>query len=192
VAATAIVATVMAVFRNHESDQQPDLPAALADAPDLHMVDATILQYGEDGNLSYRLAAKTIRHFEADGLTRLNSADLLVQNSDEPPWRIAAEEGEIRITPAGEQHAEEVVLLRENVRMEQKYPDGRFVRVETPSIDYYPDRQYAETSRNVMIDTDVGRTMAVGLQGELRRGLLNLFSSDTERVHTIVLRRQFR
>ena len=57
---------------------------------------------------------------------------------------------------------------------------------------YYPDRQYAETSRNVMITTDVGRTKAAGLQGELQQGLIRLFSNERERVHTIVLRSQFR
>jgi hypothetical protein len=43
-----------------------------------------------------------------------------------------------------------------------------------------------------MIDTDVGRTKAAGLQGELQQGLFRLFSSERERVHTIVLRPQFR
>ena len=64
--------------------------------------------------------------------------------------------------------------------------------MRTPALYLYPDRQYAETDQDVIIDTDVGRTKAVGLQGDLQQGLLNLFSSADQRVHTIVLLGQFK
>lgn len=180
----------MYVSSSPEEAEVATLPDALADAPDLHMMAASINQYREDGSLNYRLTAAQIRHFDSEAVTRLQTADLMISHATQPPWLIQAEQGDIHKRPIDDR-IEEVVFLSENVKMAQEYPDGRFVRIETPSIYYYPDRQYAETSQNVIIDTDVGRTMAVGLQGELRKGLLYLFSSDEERVHTIVLRRQF-
>jgi LPS export ABC transporter protein LptC len=189
-AATVLVVGILHLSSTSEDPVGSTLPDALADAPDLHMVAAQITQYREDGSLNYRLTAAQIRHFESDAITRLQAADLLINHENQPPWLIQADQGDIH-KERNNDKLEEVVFLSDNVQMAQEYPDGRFVRVATPSIYYYPERRYAETSQNVIIDTDVGRTMAVGLQGELQKGLLNLFSSDEERVHTIVLRRQF-
>jgi hypothetical protein len=43
-----------------------------------------------------------------------------------------------------------------------------------------------------MIDTNAGRTRAIGLTADLDAGLLKLSSDRKERVHTIVLPGQFR
>ena len=185
------------------SSDQPkpaaQLPDALNDSPDLLMASANILRYRPDGSLSYRLAARQIRHFDAQPITRLDTAHLLLMDqADEPPWDVNAGAGNITRQPepsaqsGASAQSEEVVFLHDDVEMAQENPDGSFIRLQTPSIYYYPDRQYAETSQNVMIDTDVGRTKAAGLQGELQHGLIRLFSSEQVRVHTIVLRPQFR
>jgi lipopolysaccharide export system protein LptC len=66
------------------------------------------------------------------------------------------------------------------------------VKLTTDALYVYPDRRYAETDRPVMIDTNSGRTTAVGLKGDLSRGLLQLFSAADAKVHTIVLPDQFK
>ena len=76
--------------------------------------------------------------------------------------------------------------------MAQQFPDGRSFELRTPSITLYPDREYAETDQDVMITTHAGRTTAVGLQGNLNQGLLQLSSNDERRVHTILLPDQFK
>lgn len=193
ICAGLLVMIVLVVFDSAEEFTSSQLPAELADAPNLLMATATILQYREDGTLNYRLAASQIRHFDAENITRLRDANLhLIDSEGKPPWDIEANSGEIRQHLVPGRPAEEVVYLKDQVEMTQENPDGSFIRVQTPSIDYYSERQYAETTQNVMIDTDVGRTKAIGLQGELQQGLLKLFSSEEERVHTIVLRNQFR
>ena len=191
--AALVVAIVLVIVTSKDQPPGAELPAALADAPSLHMAQATIVQYREDGTLSYRLIASELRHFDESATAHLRDADLHVINeAGDPPWDITARYGSIKRQTSPEAGIQDVVHLRDQVKMEQRYPDGRFVRLETPAIYYYPERQYAETSRDVMIDTDVGRTRAVGLEGELQKGLLRLFSNDEARVHTIVLRSQFR
>ena len=64
--------------------------------------------------------------------------------------------------------------------------------IRSPAFYIYPERQYAETDEDVMIDTEVGRTSAHGMEGDLARGLLKLFSNTDARVHTIVLPDQFK
>ena len=167
-------------------------PPELTDEPDLYMEDATITQYQEDGSLKYQLVAAEIRHFEAAQITRLITPSLKMHSPGKPPWNVSASYGYIRQRALPSGSHEEVVFLRENVLLEQKYDDGQQVKLVSPSMYLYPDRQYAETDQDVMIDTDVGRTQAIGMKGDLQRGLLNLFSRSDQRVHTIVLPKQFK
>ena len=64
--------------------------------------------------------------------------------------------------------------------------------MSSPQLYIYPDRQYAETDQAVMIDTNAGRTKAVGLAAYLDRSVLELSSNETQRVHSIVLPYQFK
>lgn len=168
-----------------------ELPAALAGEPDVYMRDATITQYAATGRVKYRLASTRLRYFERDALTRLIDPDLWLYNETQQPWQIRAAHGYVRQSTL-RREAEEVIFLRDRVVVSQRYADGRHIRMRSPALYLYPDRQYAETDQDVMIDTDVGRTKAVGLQGDLQRGLLTLFSSADQRVHTIVLPGQFK
>lgn len=168
-----------------------EFPEELRGEPDLYMRDALITEFDADGSMKYQLASQQIRHFEIDQLTRLTNPKLSLYNPTQPPWQISSEHGYIRETQSF-QAREEVVFLRENVELKQVYADGRHLRLRSPALYLYPEREFAETDQDVMIDTDVGRTKAVGLKGDLQRGSLNLFSSAAQRVHTIVLPNQFK
>ncbi|MCZ6618242.1 MAG: LPS export ABC transporter periplasmic protein LptC [Gammaproteobacteria bacterium] len=168
------------------------LPAELADEPDLYMEEAIITQFRKDGALKYRLAAREIRHFEPEKVTRLLAPELTLYSLENPPWHLASVRGNIRQNSTRSGDAEEVVQLRELVTVRQEFADGRYMNLHGASLDLYPDRQYAETDQDVMIDTQVGRTRAVGLEAYLERGLIKLSSTAQQRVHTIVLPGQFK
>ncbi len=181
------------VFAQFDEDPgTSELPAELRDEPDLYIEEAVITQFREDGTLKYRLTSEQIRHFESDKMTRLHLPELDLYNADNPPWHLASVRGYIRegTTPSGE--TEEVVYLRESVTVRQQFEDGRYTTLHCSSLYLYPDRQYVETDQDVMIDTEVGRTRAVGLKANLERGLLRLSSTAEQRVHTIVLPGQFK
>jgi lipopolysaccharide export system protein LptC len=176
-----------------QTDSIPAEPVkALPDAPDLYMEDARITQYGEDGVVQYRLDSSTIRHFDRENLTRLEAPTFELKRADASPWFVRSAHGYIRYRTQSPPPQEEVVFLRDNVELEQRAADGEFVKLTTDAMYVYPDRRYAETDRPVMIDTNSGRTTAVGLQGDLGRGLLKLFSAGDAKVHTIVLPDQFK
>jgi lipopolysaccharide export system protein LptC len=125
-------------------------------------------------------------------VTYLRRPDLTLFDPPDPPWRITAQRGTIHNANQTDRTAEEQVVLQEDVEMEQRYDDGRHYVLVTPSITIYPERQYAETTQDVMITTHAGRTKAVGLKGDLDQGLLTLFSSNEKRVHTVILADQFK
>lgn len=163
----------------------------LSDEPDLYMEDAVITQYQDDGTLRYELASSRVRHYQDRDLTRLDTPDLQMHQTDHPPWSARADEGEIRYQATRGNVLEEVVYLHHNVYLEQTRGE-RFISLRSDDLTIYPQRQYAETDQAVMIDTNTGRTKAVGLAADLERSVLQLSSNETQRVHSIVLPFQFK
>lgn len=160
--------------------------------PDLMIEDAIITQYRETGAVKYLLRSPWIEHHQQQALTYLTDPDLELHDDPAPPWRVTARRGTIRNVAERSTPGKEEVLLEDDVLMIQTYPDGRRYEMRTPSITIYPEREYAETSQDVMITTHAGRTRAVGLNGSLDQGMLYLFSNDEQRVHTIILPDQFK
>jgi lipopolysaccharide export system protein LptC len=191
----AVVAALFVAFawllQPTAEDAPTPAPGDGADEPDLLMEDTTITQYNEDGSLRYRLAALSIRHFEQDDVTRLDAPALEMHRPPEPPWSLAARTGAIRSEPRADGEREEQVQLEEDVRVERRSGE-RFVTLTTDALDVWPERRYAATDRAVMIDTNAGRTLAVGLTADLTAGRFRLSSDETQRVHTTVLPSQFR
>lgn len=178
-----------------EPFEAPVPPAPITrpdDDPDLTLEDALITRFRASGRLKYRLRSPLIEHFDAQALTRVESPDLELHSEPDPPWHMTAHHGTITNATGADGQTEERVLLDEDVRIEQRFEDGRQFELRTPSATVFPDRQYAETDRDVMITTHVGRTTGVGLQGDLDRGLVHLFSDGDQRVHTILLPDQFK
>jgi lipopolysaccharide export system protein LptC len=160
--------------------------------PDIYGHGVKFTQLRNDGSTQYELTASAIRQFQDDGLTSMVSPSLKAHNPEQPPWDIRSNHGYIRGAQREGGEKEEVVYLREEVLLEQKNPESGFITMRSEAMYFYPDRQYAETDQAVMIDTQVGRTRAGGMQAYLDTGLLNLMSNRTQRVHTIVLPEQFK
>lgn len=191
-AATFVVVVIVTMTALRErTETRVDSPPTSANQPDLYMQGSRIIQFDADGSERYRLTADQIRHFTSDDTTRLEQPALTVHRPDEPPWSVRAKHGYIRPRVLPGRTREEVVYLRNDVVLEQR-DDKHRVTLTTEALYVYPERRFAETDRAVMIETDAGRTMAVGLAGDLGTGVLELSSNDSQRVHTIVLPNQFK
>jgi len=169
----------------------PETTEALLETPDLIMTGAEIYQYRGTGTLEYVLSADEIRHFDPQAVTRLNAPRLTLYAEGEAPWQGEAAFGYLRraTTGAGE---EDLVFLRQDVRLEQHRPDGSHLTLAAPSLYLYPERQYAVTEQDVMIDSRVGTTRAEGMQADLKSGFVRLTSRQDSPVHTILLPDQFK
>jgi lipopolysaccharide export system protein LptC len=165
-------------------------PAAPQTEPDFIMEGAEVSQFGTDGLLQYRLRADEIRHFENDSLTRMVEPRLMLHQGDDAPWQVRARTGTLHRPDPG--LGEERVSLEEDVVIEHALPGGERVSLSTQALILYPDRQYAETDRDVMIDSHIGRTTASGLKGDLGLGTISLHSTRDAPVHTVLQPEHFR
>ena len=187
----AVIALYFARQPDTGVDDTPDSTEVDA-GPDIYASGVTFDQLRPDGRLHYRLNASEISQYNADNLTRMSEPLLHLLNPGQQPWDIEARRGYLRKQAASEGTDEDVVFLRESVTMTQLHPTNGRITLRGEAFYIYPDRQYAESSQSVMIDTEVGRTRAAGLRADLASGVLSLKSSDEQRVHTIVLPEQFK
>lgn len=162
-------------------------PPELAGEPDIYMESAVINQFQGDGTLQYRLAAQQVRTFDADRHTLLIGPDFSLYSPTAPPWRVSARRGDLHGLRDG---ADGVLVLSGEVVLHQTDPERGFTTVRTAELRVHPDPRYAETERDVMIETEAGRTFAQGLKADLERRILNLQADADGPVHTIVLPEQ--
>lgn len=162
-------------------------PPELAGEPDIYMESAVINQFQDDGTLQYRLAAQQVRTFDADRHTLLISPDFSLYSPTAPPWRVSARRGDLQGLPDG---ADGVLVLSGEVVLHQTDPERGFTTVRTAELKVHPEPRYAETERDVMIETEAGRTFAQGLKADLEHRILNLQADADGPVHTIVLPEQ--
>lgn len=163
--------------------------------PDLRLGGATITEFGADGRLRYHLDAKAMARYENSEETLLGSPSLRINpESGGAPWDVESTDGAIRQITRKDGTAETIVLLRRGVVLKQlDQKTGRVaMTIRSEAIDLFPERQFAKSDTDVMIDSDVGRTLAIGMEGDLKTGQLRLASKPERPVHTIVLPTQFK
>lgn len=166
------------------------LPADLADEPDLFIEDGVISQYQEDGSLNFRLHSRRITQFERGREDRDDVAELvqprleLHGSGQAEPWHVRAARGDLRTTalPTGD---EQQLDLHGEVVLRQEQ-GGAFTEVRTSLLTLYPQRQFAQTDQPVTIASETGRASAAGLQADLQSGEMKLLSSPSQRVAIVV------
>jgi LPS export ABC transporter protein LptC len=177
------------------ADPDPELPTP-GEEPDLRLGNATITEYSETGEVRYRLDAEAMARYENQEETLLGGPRLRIQAQTDggSPWDVVAQDGAIRPVTREEGKPENIVLLRRSavLRQLEQDSDRPLLTIRSEAIDLFPERQFAKSTTDVMIDSDVGRTYATGMEGDLKSGKL-LLSSEPERpVHTIILPAQFK
>lgn len=163
--------------------------------PDLRLGGATITEFGSDGQLRYHLNAEAMARYENSEETLLGAPNLRINpDAGGAPWDVESSDGAIRQLTKSDGTTETIVLLRRGVVLKQlDEQTGRpAMTIRSEAIDLFPERQFAKSDTDVMIDSDVGRTLAIGMEGDLKTGQLRLASEPARPVHTIVLPTQFK
>lgn len=152
--------------------------------PDTYMLNASIMQYDDRGELQHEIKASRFTHFPVTDITAIFLPMIsLTEKPGESPWEFRADEGRI-LTPNGER--EQVVELWDNVHATRSGVSGRAVSLRTENLTLYPDRDYAETDAKVHIRSRAGRTTAVGMKAFFNQDRFIFFSRDGDQVVTVL------
>lgn len=176
--------------------------ASGSDEPDVYMENAKVRQFDAAGNLRYQLTAQQITHFSSPRHTLMTRPSLTLVRADGPPWLASADRGEMNYADNGaaahvvkqgplaresnaESMTDETVELAQHVVL-SRAAGTQFIRVTTDQLTIKPTERTAHTDAAVLIVTNTGRTIAVGMEGELESEHLRLFSDPRQRVTTLV------
>ena len=145
--------------------------ATSADVPkaSTYMLNTDTRQFDEQGQLSYRLTSDRSEHFTATQHFILEKPRITSFQGDARPWTLESDSGVVEKKQGS-------TLLTGNVVGHHFRNDGATITLETPSLLFYPEKQYAESDKTVTISIPGANTSGVGLKADLKSGQYELLS----------------
>jgi len=152
--------------------------------PDVYMTNASLTQFDTKGTIHHRIQASKFTHYPATDITTLMKPIITLYEDEGPPWNIKSHAGRIMPATTGTDSSLE---LWDSVLIERNHSDGEFINIRSENLTVLPEQDYAETDQTVIIDDNTGRTIASGMKAYLTPGRFLFYSSDKQRVSTIIL-----
>ncbi len=141
-----------------ESVERPNFGGDGVDRYDYFLRDFRNTVHDVEGRPSRVLAAKEMRHYPHDDSTRLDAPRLTLYNANGERWRVAAASG--KLSGDGQ-----LLVLEGGVEIERPDAHGRpGVRIETPDLMVYPERNIAETGAEIRVQSGANWMVAKGMR----------------------------
>ena len=102
-----------------------------------------VKKFDKQGNVTQRLYTPQLTHIPKGDQNRFTEPRVTLYNNGESPWYISSKEG-------FSQKGGEKIQLLGSVVIQQPISTGGEHRILTESLDYYPQKQYAETEKSVL------------------------------------------
>ena len=170
----AVIAALFAAvgYWNISPERFLDKPVVPVDdtAIDYYAINAHSLQFLPDGKLQYELTSDKVEHLQASEVTLMTKPDMQIFRGTPFPWHVQSERGEVN--PDGTQ-----VELIDSVRVARTDEKNRTTIITTTRMTVFPQKEYAQTDRDVRIDGAGGVTTGKGMKAYLKDGRMDLLSN---------------
>ena len=137
---------------------------------DYYAINTHTVQFTPAGTRQYEMTADKVEHMKASEITYVTSPDLQMYRGTVYPWHIQSVRAEVN--PDGTQ-----VELIEKVRVARTDEKNRATIITGPRMTVFPQKQYAQTERDVRIEAAGGVTTATGMKAYLNDSRMNLLSN---------------
>jgi len=168
-----LVATLV-FFLGAGGDFQQQKPkeriSKVGQVPDFFISRSMSQVFNTTGELHYTVEATRTDHFENVTTTTFAKPLIEMYRHGEKAWQISSVDG------SAYNQGERIELRKDVVIKELQDAPGPLT-LETPALDYFPDREYAETNQAVIIRTGKDRTNAIGMKAYLDKDQLQLLST---------------
>jgi lipopolysaccharide export system protein LptC len=174
IALFSVIAALLAAvgYWNISPERFLEQPVASVDesAIDYYALNARSVQFLPDGKLQYEMTADKVEHMMASEVTLLTKPDLQMYRGTAFPWHIQSVTAEVN--PDGTQ-----VELIDKVRVARTDEKKRETIITGPRMTVFPQKQYAQTDRDVRIQAAGSVTTATGMKAYLNDSRMNLLSN---------------
>ena len=129
---------------------------------DYFIRDIKTITLGPNGQPTQTLQAAAIRHFRADGGTKLQQPMLLMHPETGPPWHLTAANGHLSVT------GDELILAGPVQITRAESPTTAPVQLDTQNVRIQTQQHYLETPEPVQVVSAAHHIQAIGMQAWLQ------------------------
>ncbi|MBK8970256.1 MAG: LPS export ABC transporter periplasmic protein LptC [Hahellaceae bacterium] len=141
----------------------------IAQEPDAFVLNATYLTFDKNGQLRTRLRSEKAVHFPATDQGQLTNPHLIVYPEQGAPWEITSQQGLLFLQ-------EDKLELAGFVTVVGEQPPGKALRFDSPTLQYDDKTRFIRTDQPVTINSQFNQLSAVGMEFEVDKKILRLFS----------------
>ncbi|MQU51515.1 LPS export ABC transporter periplasmic protein LptC [Pseudomonas sp. FSL R10-1339] len=139
-------------------------------AIDYYATNAHSRQFLPDGKLQYDMTSEKLEHLKASEVTQMTQPKMQLYRGTAYPWNVQSERGEVN--PDGTE-----VELIDSVRIARTDEKNRTTIITSTRMTVFPQKEYAQTERDVRIDGAGGVTTGKGMKAYLKDGRMDLLSN---------------
>jgi len=163
-----ILATSALLYSYLELADQPQTVQADTElVPDFVAYQLTRRSYNQQGELSGEVIAAQMAHFEQLGQVQFEQPAYTLFENKLPRWQISSAQGVF--------YQDNKVILEQQVRVNNLFPDEMFRQVQTEQLEMTVDSQLLTTNRPVVIIGQNFQINGSGLQADLIKQKMQLF-----------------
>lgn len=140
--------------------------------PDAYMTNLNYQAFNNDGLLHVHLKAPRMSHFPNDNSSQFLKPDVIMYTDSGIPWQVTSDHGRSK------QGSKKIYLWGNVVIHQPSRPGLPETTIKTSQITVYPERQFAETKKDVEILRPGSKTSATGLQANFKTGIFKLLSNS--------------
>lgn len=139
-------------------------------AAELVIRDAKTRHFDGDGNLAYRVDAEQITYYQFKRRDRAVLAEprMVFYQDDQPKWRTESRRGVAY-------NRGERIVLQEKVEIDE-LPTAGGIKLETSSLTFFPDKEFAKTDKVVIIRSGLNSTTGKGMRAYLKENRVEILS----------------
>ena len=168
---SALTAIIFAIGWFSQADSETSKKQqSLADSlPDFIIRDFNSQQFDDEGKLQYEMEASQLIHYPTNDATELDSPMLKFKSKVKGSWTVQSERGFVASDG-------DIVELKGNVLLTRQATPEDAVTMATETLYLHPDKEFAETTKPVIISSTNTIVEAVGMQADFTDNRLILVS----------------
>lgn len=140
--------------------------------PDAFMTQLNYQAFNKKGKLQVHLKAPEMSHYPLDNSSQFLKPNVVMYTDGGIPWHVSADHGRSK------QGSKKIYLWGHVVIHQPNRPGLPETTITTSQMTVYPDKQYAETNKDVVITRPGSKTSATGLQADFKTGIFKLLSNS--------------
>ena len=139
--------------------------------PDYYAENMTIYSMDKTGDLQYQLEVSHLEHYPDDQSMLLSYPQMILYQDQHPSWTITSDNGTVTA------NGKEVTLSNNVIAKLTEKENVTQMKLTTEDLLVRPDKKYAETDNNVLLQDENGSTRAKGMKADIEKNRIQLLSN---------------